>query len=34
MSTRKYGGGSGDNLENDDNGRILGTFCLIIGPCP
>ena len=34
MSTRRLESDAGDNLENDDNSHIFGTFCLISGPCP
>ena len=35
MSTRRLESDAGDNLENDDNSHIFGTFCLMIsGPCP
>ena len=34
MSTRRLESDAGDNLENDDNGNIFRTFCLISGPCP
>ena len=34
MSARRLESDACDNLENDDNGHIFRTFCLISGPCP